>query len=141
MIVRCTQIISPTSGKVVSDHPGIRIGAEYPVLEVITTTRQVLLRLPERPDVLAERDSPALWDAAMFSVLSSRMPDCWVAGLDDGQLTLAPKEWQRAGFWDDYFDGELSAGVEYERLRAEIMSQEGWPIGANNRGHEAAGDL
>ncbi|MEV5177407.1 hypothetical protein AB0L10_41660 [Streptomyces flaveolus] len=123
MIVRCVQIISPTSGEVVSDHPGIRIGVEYPVLEVITTVRGVLLRIPERPNVTAERDTPGLWDAAMFTVVSSRLPDCWVAELEDGQLTLAPKEWQRPGFWEDYFDDEPSACAEYERLRAEIFSQ------------------
>ncbi|MET8573108.1 hypothetical protein [Streptomyces sp. NPDC004783] len=123
MIVRCVQIISPTSGEAVSDHPGIRIGVEYPVLEVITTVRGVLLRIPERPNVTVERDAPGLWDAEMFTVVRSRMPDCWVAELGNGQLTLAPKEWQRPGFWDDYFDDEPSACAEYERLRAEIFSQ------------------
>ncbi|MGW9370304.1 hypothetical protein ACWGVR_09830 [Streptomyces xanthophaeus] len=123
MIVQCFQIISPTSGEVVSEHPGIRVGAAYPVLEVITTAGRVLLRIPERPNVLVERDTPGLWDAAMFTVVSSRVPDCWVAGLEDGQVTLAPKEWQRPGFWEDHFDGESTAGAEYERLRAEVLSQ------------------
>lgn len=123
MIVRCFQIISPASGKVVSNLPGIRIGAEYPVLEVITTAGRVLLRIPERPDLLVERDTPGLWDAAMFTVVSRRAPACWVAGLEDGQVTLAPKEWQRPGFWEDYFDGEPTAGAEYERFRAEALSQ------------------
>ncbi|MGW6396439.1 hypothetical protein ACWFR1_39430 [Streptomyces sp. NPDC055103] len=59
----------------------------------------------------------------MFTVVSSRVPDCWVAGLEDGRVTLAPKEWQRPGFWEDYFDGEPTAGAEYERLRAEVLSQ------------------
>ncbi|MFI8817355.1 MULTISPECIES: hypothetical protein [unclassified Streptomyces] len=117
------QIVSPTSGEVVNEHPGIRVGVEYPVLEVITTQRQVLLRIPERSDVMVERDSPGLWDASMFTVVNGRMPDCWEAGLEDGRLTLAPKAWQRPGFWDDYFDGEPSAGDEYERLRTEIISQ------------------
>ncbi|MET9674659.1 hypothetical protein ABZY68_16410 [Streptomyces sp. NPDC006482] len=74
MIVQCFQIISPTSGEVVSDHPGIRVGAEYPVLEVVTTAGRVHLRIPERPHVLVERDAPGLWDAAMFTVVSSRVP-------------------------------------------------------------------
>lgn len=123
MIVRCVQIISSTSGKVVSDHPGVRIGAEYPVLEVLTTPSGVLMRIPERLDVTAERDSPGLWDAAMFTVVSSRIPDCWVAGLEEGLLTLAPQEWQRPGFWEDYFNLAPSAEAEYERLRAAILSQ------------------
>lgn len=44
MMGRFAQIISPTSGEVATDHQGTRIGVEYPVLEVITTVRGVLLR-------------------------------------------------------------------------------------------------
>ncbi|MFJ9914712.1 hypothetical protein [Actinacidiphila glaucinigra] len=122
MIVRCVQIISPATGKVVSDHPGIRVGSEYPVLEVLTTASRVLLRIPERLDITGERESPGLWDAAMFTVVSDRMPECWVAGLEEGRLTLAPQEWQRLGFWEDYFDDVPAAVAEYERLRAEILA-------------------
>ncbi|MFE4874297.1 hypothetical protein [Streptomyces sp. NPDC056682] len=121
MIVRCVQIISPTTGEVVTDHPAIRVGAEYPVLEVITTGNKVLLRIPELLDNTEYRDSPGLWDAAMFMVVSSRIPSCWVAELGDGRPTLAPREWQRAGFWDDYFDVVPAAVDDYDRLRAEIL--------------------
>ncbi|WP_199493277.1 hypothetical protein [Marinitenerispora sediminis] len=110
------------SGAVASDHPGIRVGAEYPVLEVVTTASRVWLRIPERPGALAERDSPGLWDAAMFTVVSGRIPDCWIAGLRDGRVILSPEEWQRPGFWEDYFDGDPAAGAEYARLRAEVLS-------------------
>jgi hypothetical protein len=123
VIVRCVQIISPATGAVVSDHPSMRVGVEYPVLEVLTTANQVLLRIPDQLDTREYRDSPGLWDAAMFTVVSSRMPTCWVAGLEDGRLTLAPREWQRAGFWEDYFDAVPSAVAEYERLRAEILAE------------------
>ncbi|MCF3136649.1 hypothetical protein [Streptomyces olivochromogenes] len=122
MIVRCIQIISPATGKVVTDHPAIRVGAEYPVLEVSTTARRVELRIPELLDTTDYRDRPGLWDAAMFTVVSSRMPSCWVAELEDGRLTLAPREWQRAGFWEDYFDGVPAAVDDYDRLKAEILA-------------------
>ncbi|MFC8256078.1 hypothetical protein [Streptomyces sp. NPDC056661] len=59
----------------------------------------------------------------MFTVVRERVPTCWVAGLDDGRLTLAPPEWQRPGFWDDYFDDMPQAVAEYDRLRAEIVAQ------------------
>ncbi|MET8556034.1 hypothetical protein ABZV64_13895 [Streptomyces sp. NPDC004959] len=36
MIVRCIHIVSPVNGEIVTDHPGIRVGAEYSVLEVLT---------------------------------------------------------------------------------------------------------
>ncbi|KIZ15696.1 hypothetical protein [Streptomyces natalensis] len=123
MIVRCTQIISPATGEVVPDHPSIRVGAEYPVLEVLTTANRVQLRIPELLDTMEHRDSPGLWDASMFTVVSSRMPSCWVAELEDGRLTLAPREWQRTGFWEDYFDVVPAAVDEYDRLRAEILAE------------------
>jgi hypothetical protein len=123
MIVRCIQIISPATGEIVNDHPLIRVGAEYPVLEVLTTANRVLLRIPELFDTTEYRDSPGLWDAAMFTVVSSRMPSCWVAELEDGSMTLAPREWQRAGFWDDYFDVVPAAVDEYDRLRAAILAE------------------
>ncbi|MFJ2234895.1 hypothetical protein [Streptomyces sp. NPDC087859] len=122
MIVRCIQIISPATGEVVTDHPAIRVGADYPVLEVLTGANRVLLRIPELVDTTEYRDRPGLWDAAMFTVVSNRMPSCWVAELEDGRLTLAPREWQRAGFWDDYFDDVPAAVAEYDRLRAEILA-------------------
>jgi hypothetical protein len=122
VIVRCHQIISPTTGEIVQDHPSIRIGAEYPVLEVVTTGKQVLFRIPDRLDTEVFRDSPGLWDAAMFTVVNERMPNCWVAALNGGNLTLAPREWQRPGFWEDYFDAEPTAVAVYDRIRAEILA-------------------
>jgi hypothetical protein len=77
MIVRCVQIISPTAGTVVEDHPAIRVGREYPVLEVLAGSGRVLFRILDevvRPD---EYDSPGLWDAAMFVVGAS---GCRLAG-------------------------------------------------------------
>ncbi|MFE9123012.1 hypothetical protein [Streptomyces sp. NPDC007172] len=123
MIVRCDHIISPTTGEVVPEHPSIQVGGEYPVLEVLTTVHGVRLRLPEIVDTTEYRDSPGLWDAAMFTVVSDRVPSCWVAQLRDGELTLAPREWQRAGFWEDYFDGVLAAVDAYDRVRAAILAE------------------
>jgi hypothetical protein len=51
------------------------------------------------------------------------MPSCWVAALEGGSLTLAPPEWQRPGFWEDYFDDEPGAIAQYARRRAEIIAQ------------------
>ncbi|MGW2636978.1 hypothetical protein [Streptomyces sp. NPDC001348] len=62
-------------------------------------------------------------EAVIDAIRVARPGPDWVAGLENGQVTLAPKEWQRPGFWEDCFDGEPSAGAEYERLRAEVMSQ------------------
>ncbi|WP_405805460.1 hypothetical protein [Streptomyces sp. NBC_01187] len=121
MIVRCIKIINPATLAVVSEHPAVRIGEEYPVLEVLADRAVVLFRLPDRPGSTDPIDTPGLWDAAMFEVVSDRMPSCWVAELDEGRLTLAPREWQRPGFWEDYFDHVPTAVAEYGRLKAQIV--------------------
>ncbi|MER7179441.1 hypothetical protein ABT404_08140 [Streptomyces hyaluromycini] len=54
----------------------------------------------------------------MFEIVSDRMPTCWVTGLEDGRLTLAPQEWQRPGLWDNFFDHVPDAVAEYDRLKA-----------------------
>ncbi|MFE4369112.1 hypothetical protein ACFRMN_12865 [Streptomyces sp. NPDC056835] len=108
---------------VVSEHPGIHIGEEYQVLEVLANRTRVMFRIPPRADSWDSVDTPGLWDAAMFEVVSDRMPACWVAGLNDGGLTLAPKEWQRPGFWEDYFDHLPDALDQYDRLKAQIIAE------------------
>lgn len=123
MIVRCIKIIRPGTSTVVSEHPGVRIGEEYPVLEVFAAQSRTLFRLPDRSARRGEIESPGLWDADMFEIVSDRMPTCWVTGLEDGRLTLAPREWQRPGFWEDYFDHEPGAVAEYDRLKARIIAE------------------
>ncbi|MGW0876589.1 hypothetical protein ACWD3J_39835 [Streptomyces sp. NPDC002755] len=123
MIVRCVKIIQPGTSAVVSEHPGVRIGEEYPVLEVSAARPHVLFRLPDRSARRDEFDSPGLWDAAMFEIMSDRMPTCWVAALNDGRLTLAPQEWQRPGFWEDFFDHLPDAVAAYDRLKAQIIAE------------------
>jgi hypothetical protein len=107
----------------VIEHPGVQIGEEYPVLEVLAAQSRILFRLPDRSTRRDEIDSPGLWDAAMFEMVSDRMPTCWVAGLNDGRLTLAPQEWQRPGFWEDFFDHLPDAVAEYDRLKAQVIAQ------------------
>ncbi|MFI0716411.1 hypothetical protein ACH4SK_38620 [Streptomyces inhibens] len=123
MIVRCIKIIQPGTSTVVGEHPGVRIGEEYPVLEVSAARPRVLFRLPDRSGRRDEIDSPGLGDAAMFEIVSDRMPTCWVTGLNDGRLTLAPQEWQRSGFWEDFFDHLPNAVAEYDRLKAQIVAE------------------
>jgi hypothetical protein len=123
VIVRCIKIISPANSTVVSEHPSIRVGEEYPVLEVYADRARVRFRLPGRPSSWDTFETPGIWDAAMFEVVSDRTPACWTGRLDDGRLTLAPSEWQRPGFWEDYFDHLPAAVAEYQRLKAQIIAE------------------
>jgi hypothetical protein len=89
---------------------------------VLAGDGRVVFRIPDQVDSRAYYDTPGLWDAATFVVVSERMPACWVAGLDSGNLKLAPREWQRTGFWEEYFDHVPAAVAEYDRLKAEILA-------------------
>lgn len=125
MIVRRVRVLSLVTGRVVSDHAGIRVGADYPVLEVLAKQDKVLLRLPDQAARPGDYETPGLWAADMFAVVSDRIPSCWTARLADGLLPLTPREWQRAGFWEDYLDHGSAVVAEHDRLQARIVV-EGW---------------
>ncbi|MFF2853026.1 hypothetical protein ACFVT5_43115 [Streptomyces sp. NPDC058001] len=55
--------------------------------------------------------------------MSDRIPTCWVTALNHGRLTLAPQEWQRPGFWNDFFDHLPDTVAEYDRLKAQIIAE------------------
>ncbi|WP_198287074.1 hypothetical protein [Frankia sp. QA3] len=108
-----------------SEHPAIRVGEDYPVLEVFAERTRALFRLPDRVESREPIDTPGMWDAAMFEIVSERMPTCWVAGLDEGRLTPAAQEWQRPVVWKEYFDHLSAAVAEYDRLKAQKIIAEG----------------
>ncbi|MFE3549055.1 hypothetical protein ACFXN2_10300 [Streptomyces kronopolitis] len=109
-----------------ADHPGIRIGEEYPVLEILATGDQCRLRLPEHGYNGEDRDSPGLSGAlGRRYVHGCGGANAGLLGADltDGQLTLAPPEWQRPRFWEEYFDAVPQAVAEYDRVKAEILAE------------------
>jgi hypothetical protein len=90
---------------------------------VFAARPRILFHLPGRSARRDEIESPRLWDADMFEIVSDRMLTCWVTGLKDGRLTLAPQEWQRPGFWEVYFDHVPDAVADYDRLKAHIIAE------------------
>jgi hypothetical protein len=90
---------------------------------VFAARLRILFHLPDRSARRDEIESPGLWDADVFEIVSDQMLTCWVAELKDGRLTLAPQEWQRPGFWEDYFDHVPDAVADYDRLKAHIITE------------------
>lgn len=110
MRVRSVQIISPVTRKVVADHPSMRVGEEYTVLEVAAGPGGDSSLRIHRGD-----ESPGIWDSAMFETTDPTVPSIWVAQLSDGGgLRLAPPRWLERGFWERYFDGEPDAVAIFE---------------------------
>jgi hypothetical protein len=116
MIVRCVQILGTATGKPLNNHPGIRIGSDYPVLEVYANQHGLKFRIfnPEiGPHGIAGH---ALWGAGMFEMVSVKIPSRWIASISlQGQLTLAPSAWLYPNFWDEFFDGASNAIDIFDR--------------------------
>jgi hypothetical protein len=102
------------------ESPLLTIGREYLVLSVAAQPGgRVLVRLIDN-----EGDSPSVWDARMFTTTSTRIPQLWGIRLDDdGVLTLAPPHWQRAGFWEDYFDDNPRAVREFQTALRALQAE------------------
>ncbi|MFC4500639.1 MULTISPECIES: hypothetical protein [Streptomyces] len=66
--------------------------------------------------VEAVRDeTPGLYDSRLFEVTDGSVPQHWaVSHAASGDITLGPEKWERAGFWDDFFDGERWAVDLYQ---------------------------
>lgn len=95
-------------------------GQEYLVLSVDVGESEIALRLDHG------RGGNGLFDARMFRVSSSRIPPNWEVSLDGGGLSLAPAQWLRNGFWEDYFDSNPLAEEQYEAQRSVIIRDEHW---------------
>jgi len=121
MRVRCVQIISPVTREVVAEHPSVRVGREYTVLEVDARPGgNSSLRIHHADE------SPAIWDSAMFESADPTVPSVWVAQLSEsGSLRLAPPGWLERGFWERYFDDEPDAVAIFEADLAAILRESG----------------
>ncbi len=123
MIVRCVRIIGTATGRSLSEHPGIRLGVEYPVLEVYASRRGLQYRI-YNPEI-GPNGFPGhgLWGAEMFEIVSVRIPACWVPVVSlEGKFVLAPSSWLRPNFWDDYFDAVPTATAVFDREVERILA-------------------
>jgi hypothetical protein len=118
---RCRCVVG--RGEAVDDPPGGGELGQAGFGLVFAAQPHVPFRLPDRNARRDEVGSPGPWDADMFEIVSDRMPTCWVTALNDGRLTLAPQEWQRTGFREDFFDHLPDALAEFDRLKAQIISE------------------
>jgi hypothetical protein len=115
--VECIQTRSSTTGERVKKSPWLTVGKTYTVLAISASPgREILLRL-----IGDDGDTAGLFSSDMFETIDTRLPPTWIAKLDtDGTLELAPAEWMREGFWEDYFNGDPSAISAFEGARRII---------------------
>ncbi len=118
MKVRCIQILDE-SGNPAERSGWARLGAVYHVLGIWIEPEQTRLRL------IGEQPTPALYQPEMFDVVSTIIPVTWViTSPKRGYFSLGPSAWSRAGFWEEYFDGDAEARACFEEERKKIVASD-----------------
>ncbi len=135
MIVRAVRIRTSPRGRELSEAKALHIGSEYPVLEIQCGTREkhgpILFR------ILDDEGDQTLWPSDCFVLVDGTIPDSWAAEIwSTGTLCLAPKRWQRPGFWDEVWYGV--PGNEAERAYVEEL--ETIRIASSPAGEQERGD-
>ena len=118
MKVRCVRLLD-ARGMPVERSSWLKVGSIYPVLTISTEPGQTRFR------ILGEEPIPALFDPAMFEVVSSVIPDAWAITMPrPGCISLAPEPWSRPGFWELFYDGDPAARACFEEERARIIASD-----------------
>lgn len=118
MRVRCVEIIHPAADIPVAQYDGIRVGGEYPVLEMVTGEDECQIRVLGP----GTEDPGCLWDPVSFETVDPRIPPGWTLVIADGRTSLADARWQRPGFWTDYYRGDPQARADYEQVKSELLA-------------------
>ena len=122
MKVKCKNIFNEHTKQFENTNLWLTIGKYYIVLEVeIYPGKEVLYRLVgDNSD-----ESPGLYDSKQFEIVSDKIPTNWkITQLKSGTLNLGPVKWQKLGFWENCYDGELDALEIYKREARIIVDEE-----------------
>jgi hypothetical protein len=116
MKVRCIKLLDSRS-RPVERSAWAKVGSIYHVLGIWLEPAQTRLRL------VGEEPTPALYELEMFEVASAKIPPTWVVtSPKPGCLSLEPESWNRAGFWERFFDGEPEAVAAFKEEQVRIVA-------------------
>lgn len=120
MIVKCTSLQSAT-GHGMDESPWLKVGREYVVLSIDENSQGERYYAIEPH--YGHIDSLGFFSALGFEVIDKNWPQSWVEESVDDEISIAPKAWHRAGFWEDFHDGSLQAVSQYEEEKDKIMNK------------------
>ena len=116
MKVRCIRLLGP-SGKPQTRSNWLTVGKIYDVLEVVQDQGRWLFRV-----MGDEPNGVALFALDQFEITNSKMPDSWIPKWGkNGFFELSPEAWQKAGFWERYYDKDSEAIRMFEDERRKII--------------------
>jgi hypothetical protein len=100
---------------------GLKQGCVYRVLMVRAEPWPPRGVLPVHFVVLDDDDEPTWFPAAMFSLVSARIPPNWTLDLGEwGELELGPASW-RDKFWGRFHGDDGDAWTEAHRIYREEL--------------------
>lgn len=121
MIVKC--ISTSRSHEEGDSDPWLKAGREYVVLSIYENAqREKYYRLAAHDD--GGFGSLGLFPSAAFDVVDSAWPHTWVEEIINGDISIAPKAWNRPGFWEEFYDGDRQAENTYRDEREKILKNE-----------------
>lgn len=106
MKVVCVQIPAPTDALEIESSPWVTLNSEYNVVSLIAEPQgRVQLHLLTDDGI-----SLAWFDSEHFRGLDDRLPANWGVRLrGDGVVELGPPAWMAEGFWESFYDSDVSA--------------------------------
>lgn len=118
MKARCTSILN-AHGHPATTSAWLTVGQVYDVLSVALDAHcRWWFRL-----MTDETDDVGLFRREQFEVVNSSLPETWaISWSADGTFELSPSEWLAAGFWERYFNGDLTARSIFDRETAKIIA-------------------
>ena len=121
MKVKCISIPGIQNDTVSS--PWIKAGNEYVVLSIYENSQgEKYYRIAPHADGGSE--SLGLFLSHAFEVVDDAWPPTWVQETVNGDISIAPKAWQRLGFWEEFYDGDRQAEDVYKEEKDKILKYE-----------------
>lgn len=91
--------------------PSLRAGGTH-VLEILT-----------KPDctftfrIIDKSGRTSVWPADLFTMIDNSIPDAWIIRARPcNTVALTYPAFARAGFWEDYFDGDPEAEAAFDEI-------------------------
>jgi len=116
MKILCTKLPAPVDGMELESSPWVTLHREYPVVSLLAEPGgRVQLQI-----LTDDGRSLGWFDSTNFMTVDGSIPSNWTTRVGEGgTLELAPAVWLAPGFWEAYYDGDLTAA---DAVAAEIRT-------------------